>query len=73
MKIAKFNDFLALVYLVFIIVWILIALWAVRFSGMSAVEALGLGTATGVLLAILKDVFQFYFRTNKPNDQGGPS
>ncbi len=68
MKIEKFNDALALFYMVFMVVWVLLTILAVHFLDISVVEALGLGTATGVLLAILKDVFQFYFRMNKPTD-----
>ncbi len=68
MKIEKFNDALALFYMVFMVVWVALTILAVHFLDISVVEALGLGTATGVLLAILKDVFQFYFRTNKPTD-----
>lgn len=70
MIIEKFNDVLAILYLVFILVWVAGIILAVKFTGISVVEALGLGTATGVLLAILKDVFQFYFRMNKPTNGG---
>lgn len=66
MKIEKFNDFLALIYLGFVLVWIAGVGCMVHYFSISVIEALGLGTATGILLAILKDVFQFYFRTNKP-------
>jgi len=66
MKIEKFNDFLALMYLLFMLVWMVGAVFAVMYLELTKVEILGLGTATGILLAILKDVFQFYFRVNKP-------
>lgn len=69
MKIEKFNDFLALIYLVFILVWVGMVLWVVLTTDISTAETLGLGTATGILLAILKDIFQFYFRTNKPPEE----
>ncbi len=68
MKTEKFNDVLALVFLAFLILWLGLVFAIFKFSDISVVEALGLGTATGILLAILKDVFQFYFRTSKPPD-----
>lgn len=72
----QFNDLLALLYLPFVLVWLVLVCLAVKFLDMSTVEALGLGTATGILLAILKDIFQFYFRkaqdtTTKPPTGGG--
>jgi hypothetical protein len=68
MKLEKFNDFLAIAYMVFVLIWIAGAVVAVKFINTSDLETLGIGTATGILLAILKDVFQFYFRVNKPSD-----
>lgn len=67
--IKQFNDLLALIYLVFVLVWIAGVAALIKLVGISTIEALGLGTATGVLLAILKDVFQFYFRTRPPTDE----
>ncbi len=71
MKIEKFNDVLALVFLVFILLWAVLMFAAIKWLGITVIEALGLGTIFGVLLAILKDVFQFYFRTNKPDSKNG--
>ncbi len=73
MKIEKFNDFLALMYMVFVLGWIAMVVWVIKTTDLDSAESLGLGTATGILLAILKDVFQFYFRTNKPSDGGTKS
>ncbi len=64
----SFNDFLAVVYLIFILLWMVIIVQAVRLLNLSVVESLGLGTATGILLAILKEIFQFYFRKAPPTD-----
>jgi len=64
-----FNDLLALLYLPFVLVWLVLVCLAVKFLNMSTVEALGLGTATGILLAILKDIFQFYFRRAQEDKQ----
>jgi len=58
----SFNDFLALIFLPFIIVWVIMVCLIINFLTVSVIEALGLGTATGILLAVLKDIFQFYFR-----------
>jgi hypothetical protein len=67
----NFNDLLAILYLPFVIVWLVLVCLAVKFLDMSVVEALGLGTATGILLAILKDIFQFYYR-RAPEDKSPP-
>lgn len=61
------NDLLALLYLPFILIWVILVAVIIKFLDISVIEALGLGTATGILLAILKDVFQYYFRRAPQN------
>ena len=61
----NFNDFLALLSLPFVLVWVAIAVALFKWVGVTVIEAFGLGTGTGIVLAILKDVFQFYFRKAK--------
>ena len=58
----SFNDLLALLYLPFILCWVIGVIALTKWVGLTIMEAFGLGTATGVLLAILKDIYQFYFR-----------
>lgn len=68
MKVIKnFNDLLAMLYLPFVLVWVILVALIIKFLDISVIEALGLGTATGILLAILKDIFQFYFRKAPQN------
>ncbi len=70
MKLFKnFRDLLALIYLPFVIVWFIAVCLAVKLIDISVIEALGLGTATGLLLAKLSDIIQFYFR--KKESEGG--
>lgn len=60
--IKNFRDVLALSFLIFILVWFLgwgAFVWKI---GVTPLEALGVGTASGVFLKCFADVIQFYFR-----------
>jgi len=68
----NFNDALALIFMGFILVSIILVCFAVRYLTLTTVESLGLGTVVGILLAILKDIFQYYFRKaheTKPDEK----
>jgi hypothetical protein len=58
----NFNDFLALLYFPFITVWVIMLALIYKYFDVGVIEALGLGTATGVLLSKFSDIYQFYFR-----------
>jgi len=71
--IKKVNDLLAILYLPFLLIWIVIVAGIVKFLDVSVVEALGLGTATGIILATFKDIYQFYFRKAPPDTPTPPT
>jgi hypothetical protein len=71
--IKKVNDLLAILYLPFVLVWIVLVAGIVKFLNVSVVEALGLGTATGIILATFKDIYQFYFRKAPPDTPTAPT
>jgi len=60
--IKNWRDVLAVVFLGFVLVWLLALSLMIWLLDISVIEALGLGTATGILLGILVNIFQFYFR-----------
>lgn len=62
MKPQNFNDLLALMYLPFVLVWVTMLALIYQFINVGALEFLGLGTATGVILSKFIDIYQFYFR-----------
>jgi hypothetical protein len=62
---ANFNDFLALMYFPFVLVWIVMLALIFKFVDVSIIESLGLGTATGIILSKFADIYQFYFRRAK--------
>lgn len=66
MKPQNFNDMLAILYLPFLLLWVVMLALIIKFMEVSAIEALGLGTATGLLLGILGNIYQFYFRRAPP-------
>ncbi|MBN1366598.1 MAG: hypothetical protein JW967_01555 [Dehalococcoidales bacterium] len=55
--------------LLYILVWYGGSLLAIKYMGMSAVEALGLGTAGGIFLSAFKDSWQFIWRTASPKEK----
>ncbi|MEE9569000.1 MAG: hypothetical protein V3W37_06405 [Candidatus Binatia bacterium] len=60
------RDKLARWFLAFLLVWFggwAVFIWQV---GVSPMEALGIGTATGVFLKSFADMWQFYFRKKGP-------
>jgi len=64
----KFRDILALSFMGFVLIWFLgwgAFVWQI---GVTPLEALGVGTASGVFLKCFADVIQFYFR-KKPEDE----
>lgn len=56
------RDKLALYYLPFMLVWFGLLIWVALKVELNTLEALGIGTATGIFLACFKDMWQFYFR-----------
>jgi len=63
LKAMKERHTLALSFMVFLIIWFAFLFLVVYvFTGVSIIEALALGTATGVFLSCFKDMWQFYFR-----------
>jgi hypothetical protein len=60
-----FNDLLALMYFPFVIIWVIMLAIIFKYIGVTVIEALGLGTATGVILSKFSDIYQFYFRKAK--------
>ena len=60
-----FNDLLAFLYFPFILLWIVLLAIIYKYVDISMIEALGLGTATGVILSKFTDIYQFYFRKSK--------
>ena len=65
----SFNDFLAVLYFPFVILWVLMLALIFKYIGVTVIEALGLGTATGVILSKFSDIYQFYFRTRPPEQK----
>lgn len=64
----KIRDYLAMGFLVFLLAWFGGWGWFVSQFDVTVLEALGIGTATGVFLACFKDMWQFYFR-KRPADE----
>ncbi len=60
--IKNWRDVLAVVFLGFLLIWLLALSLMIWLLDISVIEALGLGTATGILLGILVNIYQFYFR-----------
>lgn len=56
------RDKLAIIYLPFMLLWFSLVAWIALKADLSTLEALGVGTATGIFLACFKDMWQFYFR-----------
>jgi len=65
-----FRDILSIVFLVFLTGWFVLIAYLVRMAGVSVIEALGLGTVTGIFLKAFSDMWQFYYR-KAPSDKGG--
>ncbi len=61
----NFNDLLALLYFPFILIWIVLIAVIYKYVDVNMIESLGLGTATGLILAKFNDIYQFYFRKSK--------
>lgn len=56
------RDRLAIIYLPFMLLWFGFVAWIASSVDLNTLEALGIGTATGIFLACFKDMWQFYFR-----------
>jgi hypothetical protein len=65
--IKRVNDLMAILYLPFVLVWVAMVVLLAKFVGLSTIETFGLGTATGVILATFKDIYQYYFRKAPPD------
>ena len=64
----KFRDWLAMGFLLFLLVWFGGWGWFVANFSVSVLEALGIGTASGIFLKCFADMWQFYFR-KKPRGE----
>jgi hypothetical protein len=58
--------------LAYILVWYGGSLVAISYFGVTAVEALGIGTAGGVFLSMVKDAWQFLWRQAPKNTDKPP-
>lgn len=54
------------IYLAFMFLWYAGAVITVALLGVTPLEALGIGVASGVFLGAFKDMWQFIFRKAKP-------
>ena len=54
--------------MLYLIVWYGGSLIAIKFFGVDAVTALGMGTAGGVFVASFKDAWQFIWRRSSPKE-----
>ena len=64
----RFRDWLAIGFLVFLLAWFIGWGYFVYMIGVSVLEALGIGTASGIFLKCFADMWQFYFR-KRPADE----
>jgi hypothetical protein len=55
--------------MIFIFVWYAGALLAIKYFGISVIEALGIGTAGGIFLSAFKDAWQFFWRKMSPEEE----
>ena len=61
-KVQGFRQNLVYAYLLFLLLWFGLLSFVVLYLEVGTLEALGLGTATGVFLAAFKDMWQFIWR-----------
>ncbi len=55
--------------MVYLLIWFGGALIGIKFFGMDAVTALGIGTAGGVFVGSFKDAWQFVWRQASPREK----
>lgn len=58
----KFRNFLTIIFLLFLLGWFYFVFHLLVVVGIDAVEALSVGTATGIFLKAFSDTWQFYYR-----------
>lgn len=63
------RERMAYIFLVFIFLWYIGVVLAVKFLGLSVMEGVGLGTAGGVFLGAFKDMWQFLWRKASPQEE----
>jgi hypothetical protein len=68
----NFNDLIAFLYFPFVIIWVIMLAIIYQYFSINIISALGLGTATGVILSKFSDIYQFYFRKAK-DETNSPS
>lgn len=56
------RERLVYAYFLFLMLWFGFVFALVKFIGISVLEALGIGTASGIFLAAFKDMWQFIWR-----------
>jgi len=64
---------MAYIFLVFIFLWYIGVVVAVKVLGISVMEGVGLGTAGGVFLGAFKDMWQFLWRKASPQEEKPPT
>jgi hypothetical protein len=55
--------------MIYLLIWFGGALVGIKFFGVDAVTALGIGTAGGVFVASFKDAWQFIWRRSSPQEK----
>lgn len=63
------RERLVYVYFLFLIIWFGFIFTLVKYIGVTVLEALGIGTASGIFLACFKDMWQFIWRKANPSDE----
>ncbi len=66
----NFNDFFAMIYLVFFLTWLVMLIVMLVNFDIDTLVALGLGTVTGVLLGPIILIVQYYYRKSPPKTGG---
>jgi len=60
---------MAYAFIVFLLIWFGGVILAVKFLTISVMEGVGLGTAGGVFLGAFKDMWQFLWRKQSPQEE----
>lgn len=63
------RERLVYVFMVFIFLWYIGVVLAVKFLGLGVMEGVGLGTAGGVFVGSFKDMWQFLWRRASPQEE----
>ena len=58
----QYRQALSVAYLLFLIAWFLFVAWVFYDFEINEIEAMGIGTATGIFIAKFSDMWQFVWR-----------